>query len=73
MKPGKTTSFPQSVKLKSGEVVFFSWIVYKSKASRNKILKQVMQDPRMAAMGPDNVPFDGRRMIYGGFKEVVTY
>lgn len=72
VKPGKTTSFPQSVKLKSGEVVFFSWIVYKSKASRDRINKKVMADPRIKDMGPEMMPFDGKRMIYGGFKELVT-
>lgn len=73
VKPGKTTSFPQSVKLKSGEVVFFSWIVYKSKASRDRINKKVMADPRIKNMGPEMMPFDGKRMIYGGFKEMVVY
>jgi uncharacterized protein YbaA (DUF1428 family) len=72
-KPGKITSFPQSVKLKSNEVVFFSWIVYESKAQRNKILKQVMKDPRIKDMGPEMMPFDGKRMIYGGFKQAVIY
>ena len=72
VKPGKTTSFPQSVKLKDGEVVVFSWIVYASKAERNRINKAVMADPRMQAMGgPENMPFDGKRMIYGGFKSIV--
>lgn len=72
VKPGKWTSFPQSVKLKSNEVVFFSWIVYKSRAERNKVLKKVMKDPRMAKMGAEAMPFDSKRMIYGGFKPVVT-
>lgn len=73
VKPGKVTSFPQSVKLKNNEVVFFSWIVYKSRASRDKIMKKVMKDPRLSEMGPDMMPFDGQRMIYGGFKEMVVY
>lgn len=73
VKPGKWTSFPQSVKLKKDEVVFFSWIVYKSKAQRNSILKKVMKDPRLSSMGPGMVPFDGKRMIYGGFKQLVIY
>lgn len=72
VKPGKTTSFPQSVKLKNGEVVFFSWIVYKSRASRDRINKKVMADPRIKNMGPEMMPFDGKRMIYGGFKEMVV-
>ena len=73
VKPGKITSFPQSVKLKNGEVVFFSWIVYKSRASRDRINKKVMADPRIKNMGPEMMPFDGKRMIYGGFKEMVVY
>jgi uncharacterized protein YbaA (DUF1428 family) len=72
VKPGKHTSFPQSVKLKDGEVVVFSYIVYASKAERNRINKAVMADPRLAAMGgPENMPFDGKRMIFGGFKSIV--
>ena len=68
--PGKTTSFAMSVKAKSGEVVWFSWIVYKSRSDRNKILKKVMADPRMK-FDPKKSPFDMRRMIYGGFKTVI--
>jgi uncharacterized protein YbaA (DUF1428 family) len=66
---GKTTSFPRSVKLKPSEVVFFSYITYKSKAHRNGIMKKVMKDPRM--QDPEMMPFDGKRMIYGGFKKFV--
>ena len=73
VKPGKTTSFPQAVKLKPGEVVVFSWIVYKSKADRNRINKKVMSDPRLAEfMDPKKLPFDGTRMFWGGFKPFVT-
>jgi len=72
VKKGKHTSFPQSVKLKPNEVVFFSWIVYKSRAHRDSVLKKVMKDPRIANMGPEMMPFDGKRMIYGGFKPVVS-
>ncbi|HYH43572.1 MAG TPA: DUF1428 domain-containing protein [Burkholderiales bacterium] len=72
VKPGKWTSFPQSVKLKTGEVVVFSWIVYKSRAHRDSVNKKVMADPRLAAMmDPKGMPFDGKRMIYGGFKVLV--
>ncbi len=72
VKPGKTTSFPQSVKLKSTELVVFSWIIYKSRAQRDHILKKVMADPRLTAMMDGKaMPFDGRRMIYGGFKSIV--
>lgn len=72
VKPGKVTSFPQSVKLKKDETVMFSWIVYKSRKDRDRINKKVMMDPRLAKMmqGKDN-PFDAKRMIYGGFKTIV--
>lgn len=69
IKVGKWTSFPRSVKLKRGETVVFSWIVYKNRASRDRILAKVMKDPRLAKMmDPKKMPFDGKRMIYGGFK-----
>lgn len=72
VKPGKVTSFPQSVKLKADEVVVFSWITYKSRAARDRINKQVMDDPRLAdMMDPKNVPFDAKRMFWGGFKPIV--
>lgn len=70
VKKGKWTSFPQSVKLKAGEEVYFSWIVYKSRAHRDSVMKKIMKDPRMH--DPDMMPFDGKRMIFGGFKEVVS-
>jgi len=73
VKPGKSTSFPQAVKLKPGEVVLFSWIVYKSRAQRDAVNKKVMSDPRLAdMMDPKALPFDGRRMFWGGFKPLVT-
>jgi uncharacterized protein YbaA (DUF1428 family) len=69
---GKVTSFAKSVKLKKGEVVFFSWATYKSKAHRNQVMKKVMSDPRLAnMMDPNKMPFDGMRMFWGGFKPVV--
>lgn len=72
VKPGKVTSFPQSVKLKSGETVLFSWIVFKSRAHRDRVNAKVIADPRLAQMMDDkSMPFDGRRMIYGGFKSLV--
>ena len=72
VKPGKLTSFPQAVKLKEGEVVVFSWIIYSSKRERNRINKLVMADPRLAAMmDPKARPFDGKRMFFGGFKILV--
>ena len=70
--PGKVTSFPRSVKLKANETVIFSWIVYKSRKERDRINKKVMADPRIAAIcPPDKMPFDGKRMIFGGFKPIV--
>ncbi len=72
VQPGKTTSFPQSVKLKPGEVVVFSWIVYASRAQRNRINAKAMKDPRLAdMMDPKAMPFDGKRMFMGGFKMVI--
>lgn len=72
VKPGKLTSFPQSVKLKPGETVVFAWIVYKSRAHRDKINAKVMKDPRLAEMmEPKSMPFDAKRMIWGGFKTFV--
>ena len=69
---GKRTSFPRSVKLKRGETVVFSYIVYKSRGDRNRIMKKVMKDKRLAAMmDPKKMPFDGKRMFWGGFKSVV--
>jgi uncharacterized protein YbaA (DUF1428 family) len=72
VKPGKVTSFPQSVELKRGETVFFSWIVYKSRAHRDRVLAKVMKDPRVAKMmDPKSMPFDAKRMFWGGFKTMV--
>jgi len=72
VKWGKRTSFPRSVKQKSGETVVFSYIVYKSKGDRDRINKKVMSDKRLASMmDPKRMPFDAKRMIYGGFKVLV--
>jgi uncharacterized protein YbaA (DUF1428 family) len=72
--PGKLTSFPLSVKLKEDEVVVFSWIVYKSRAHRDSVNKKVMADPRLASMmDPKSLPFDGKRMIFGGFKKLLEF
>ncbi|MGA8278103.1 MAG: DUF1428 domain-containing protein [Rhodanobacteraceae bacterium] len=72
VKPGKLTSFPLAVKLKADEVAVFSWIVFKSRAQRDRINQKVMADPRLAdLMNPKALPFDGKRMIYGGFKMIV--
>lgn len=72
VKPGKVTSFPQSVKLKTDETVVFSWIVYKSRRQRDSVNAKVMKDPRLAdMMDPKKMPFDGKRMFWGGFKTLV--
>jgi len=72
VKVGKLTSFPRSVKLKPNETVIFSWITYKSRAHRDRVNAKVMKDPRLAsAMDPKAMPFDGKRMIYGGFTTLV--
>ena len=72
VKPGKRTSFPQSVKLKPGETVVFAYIVYKSRAQRDRTMAKVMKDKRLAdMMDPKNMPFDGKRMFWGGFKPLV--
>jgi uncharacterized protein YbaA (DUF1428 family) len=72
VKPGKLTSFPQSVKLKKGEVVVFSWITFKSRAHRDRVNMKIMKDPRMGTMMQSGKPpFDAKRMIFGGFKAIV--
>jgi uncharacterized protein YbaA (DUF1428 family) len=72
VKVGKRTSFPRSVKLKPGETVVFSYIVYKSRAHRDRVNAKVMKDPRLAKMmNPKAMPFDGKRMIFGGFKTLI--
>ena len=72
VKPGKWTSFPQSVKLKKDEVVWFSFIVYKNRKQRDRVMAKVMKDKRLASMmDPKAMPFDGKRMIFGGFKVAV--
>jgi uncharacterized protein YbaA (DUF1428 family) len=72
VKVGKITSFPQSVKRKRDETVVFSWIVFKSRAHRDRVNAKVMKDPRLAdMMDPKAMPFDAKRMIYGGFTVLV--
>ena len=72
VKPGKLTSFPQAVNLEPDEVCVFSWIVYESRAARDAINDKAMKDPRMAdMMKPESMPFDGKRMIYGGFEMMI--
>ncbi len=68
---GKSTSFPRSVKLRPDEVVVFAWIVYKSRKDRDRINAAVMSDPRLQPKPDEPMPFDGKRMIWGGFKTIV--
>nr|WP_243848448.1 DUF1428 domain-containing protein [Sphingomonas insulae] len=63
---GKVTGFPQALHLQDGETVVFSWIEWPSKAVRDAGMAKVMADARMQ-MPPDAMPFDGKRMVYGGF------
>jgi uncharacterized protein YbaA (DUF1428 family) len=71
VKPGEVTSFPQSVKLQDDETVIFAWVVYESRAHRDAVNEKVMKDPRM---NPDlaSLPFDGKRMFFGGFDAFVA-
>jgi uncharacterized protein YbaA (DUF1428 family) len=72
VKKGKWTSFPQAVKLKPNEAVWFSWILYRNKKHRDSVNKKVMKDKRITGMmDPKKFPFDGKRMMYGGFKVMV--
>jgi uncharacterized protein YbaA (DUF1428 family) len=67
---GELTSFPRAVQATDDEVVVFSWITYKSREDRDAIVAKVMADPRLKEF-ENNMPFDGKRMIYGGFKAIV--
>jgi uncharacterized protein YbaA (DUF1428 family) len=67
---GKLTSFPLAVQRKSDETVVFSWVAWRDKQARDVGMKKVMEDKRFASM---EMPFDGKRMIYGGFKKLVEY
>jgi uncharacterized protein YbaA (DUF1428 family) len=72
VKPGEHTSFPKAVKLEPEETVVFSWIVFESRARRDDINAKVMADPRLAdLMNPKKLPFDGKRMFWGGFEVFV--
>lgn len=68
---GELTSFPRAVQATDDEIVFFSWIVYESKEARDEINAKVMADPRLAG-SPADMPFDGKRMIFGGFTPFVS-
>jgi uncharacterized protein YbaA (DUF1428 family) len=70
--PGKVTSFPQAVQLKDGEVIALAWVVYASKEDRDRISKAVMEDPKLKeSMDPSKMPFDGKRMFWGGFETII--
>jgi len=71
VKPGKVTSFPQAVKLEADETVVFGWIVFESRAERDRINDAVMKDARLAGMNPKTMPFDTMRMFWGGFELLV--
>lgn len=69
---GKVTSFPMSVKLEPGEVVGFAYARYRSREHRDEVMKKVMEDPRMdACKDPRTMPFDGQRLIWGGFRDLL--
>jgi uncharacterized protein YbaA (DUF1428 family) len=73
VKVGKRTSFPRAVKLKPGETVVFAWVVYRSRAQRDRATVKIMKDKRLAAMmDPKNTLFDGKRLIFGGFKTFIS-
>lgn len=65
--------FPKGIKTKPGETVVFAWIVHKSRAHRDRVNAKVMKDPRVASLcDPKKMPFDCSRMLYGGFKTIVS-
>ena len=69
--PGKLTSFPQAVQATDGEVIALAWVVYRNKEDRDRISKAVMEDPQLkASMDPSKMPFDGKRMFWGGFQTI---
>ncbi|SBV37912.1 conserved hypothetical protein [uncultured Stenotrophomonas sp.] len=71
VKPGRHTSFPQAVKLKEGEVVVFAYVLFRSRAHRDRVNAKVMADARLQGWNVGNMPFDGKRMFWGGFKPIV--
>jgi uncharacterized protein YbaA (DUF1428 family) len=73
VKAGEHTSFPQAVQLKDDEIVVFSWIVFESRDHRDEVNAKAMSDPRLAGMmDPKSMPFDGKRMFWGGFEPLVA-
>jgi uncharacterized protein YbaA (DUF1428 family) len=73
VKPGRRTSFPQSVKLKPDETVVLAWIVYESREQRDRVNERVVNDPSIANMDPKSMPFDTKRMFWGGFRTFRRY
>jgi uncharacterized protein YbaA (DUF1428 family) len=72
VQPGKITSFPQALQLKDDEVPALAWVVYRSKEDRDRISKEVMEDPALKdSMDPSKMPFDGKRMFWGGFETII--
>ena len=72
VEPGKVTSFPQAVQLAEGEVIALAWVVYRSREDRDRVAKAVMDDPQIkASMDPSRMPFDGKRMFWGGFETII--
>jgi uncharacterized protein YbaA (DUF1428 family) len=69
--PKGAVPFTRGVKIKRGETIVFAWIVYKSRAHRDRVNAKVMKDPRIMNMDPKSMPFDWRRMVYGGFDLLV--
>jgi uncharacterized protein YbaA (DUF1428 family) len=69
--PKETVPFTRGVKARPGETVVFAWVVYKSRAHRDRVNAKVMKDPRIAKMDPKSMPFDVKRMVYGGFRVLV--
>lgn len=69
---GERTSFPRAVQQQEGETVVFSWITYDSREARDEIMKKVMADPRLKDE-MENMPFDGKRMIFGGFRTLLAF
>lgn len=68
---GKVTSFPMAVKKQDDETVVFSWMEWPDRETCDKAWEALMKDPRMADMKPEDMPFDGMRMMWGGFEELV--
>lgn len=71
VKRGKVTSFPRSVNATRGETVIFAWIRYRSRAHRDRVMAKVMKDPRVTGMASEKMPFDSKRMFFGGFEMIV--